>query len=97
MANVMPSMMNNSVRACHREGMQPFCLRLNLVQVASAIVVAMCLSHVLQTPTYATTSNESIRRPNIVLIMADDMNYECCCGEEIARENHCFSPSSEMN
>ena len=35
-------------------------------------------------------------RPNIILIMADDMNYGCC-GEEIARENHCFSPSSEMN
>ena len=36
-------------------------------------------------------------KPNVVFILADDMNYECCCGEEIARENHCFSPSSEMN
>jgi hypothetical protein len=35
--------------------------------------------------------------PNVILIMTDDMNYGCCCGEEIARENHCFSPSSEMN
>jgi hypothetical protein len=40
---------------------------------------------------------EPARKPNVVLILADDMNYECCCGEEIARENHCFSPSSEMN
>ncbi|MDA1017195.1 MAG: hypothetical protein O3A00_22400 [Planctomycetota bacterium] len=37
------------------------------------------------------------KQPNIILIMTDDMNYGCCCGEEIARENHCFSPSSEMN
>ena len=36
-------------------------------------------------------------RPNIVLIMADDMNDGCCCNEEIARENHCFSSSSEIN
>ena len=36
-------------------------------------------------------------RPNIVVILADDMNYGCNCSGEIARENHCFSPSSEMN
>lgn len=45
----------------------------------------------------AETASPSQARPNIILIMTDDMNYGCCCGEEIARENHCFSPSSEMN
>ena len=45
----------------------------------------------------ATESNAAALRPNIIYIMADDMNDGCCCGEEIAGENHCFSPSSEMN
>jgi peroxiredoxin len=29
--------------------------------------------------------------------LTDDMNDGCCCNEEIARENHCFSSSSERN
>ena len=33
--------------------------------------------------------------PNVVFIYADDLNDGCRCGEEIARENHYFSPSSE--
>jgi hypothetical protein len=36
-------------------------------------------------------------KPNILFIMSDDMNDGCCCNEEIARENHCFSSSSERN
>ena len=46
-----------------------------LVQVVSAIVIALALSHLLQPQVYATTSDESTRRPNIVLIMADDQGY----------------------
>ena len=56
----------------------------------SVVLMALAL---FATPTHA----EQAARPNVLLIMTDDMNYGCCCGEEIARENHCFSPSSEMN
>ena len=45
----------------------------------------------------AVATSSAAERLNIVLIMADDMNDGCCCNEEIARENHCFSSSSERN
>ncbi len=56
----------------HRCRLQPMCPRY-LVQVVSAIAVTLVMSHLLQTHVYATTSDDSTRRPNIVLIMADDM------------------------
>jgi hypothetical protein len=40
---------------------------------------------------------ERSSQPNLVVFLADDMNYECCCSEVTARENRCFSRSSEMN
>lgn len=46
---------------------------------------------------FPVVSAEDTARPNIILIMADDMNDGCCCNEEIARENRCFSSSSERN
>jgi hypothetical protein len=47
--------------------------------------------------TLITVSAQETGRRNILLIVADDMNYECCCSEVTARENRCFSRSSEMN
>ena len=61
--------------ACLGDRLQPMCSRRNLVQVVSAIGVALALSHLLQLQVYATTSDDSTRRPNIVLIMADDLGY----------------------
>ena len=84
MANVMPGITGTFVCARHREGLQPFSFRMNLVKVVSAIVVAQCFSPLLQPHGNATTSDESTRRPNIVLIMADDIGYECfgCYGSK---------------
>ncbi len=61
----------------------------NLAQVVSAIVVAPLICLLLQLPIYATTSDESVSRPNIVLIMADDMGYSDigCFGSEIDTPN----------
>ena len=47
-----------------------------LVQVISAIAVTLAMSHLLQPQVYATTSDDSTRRPNIVLILADDQGYQ---------------------
>jgi arylsulfatase A-like enzyme len=47
----------------------------NLVQVVSAIVVTLALSHLSQTQVFATTFDESTRRPNILLILTDDQGY----------------------
>ena len=58
-----------------RDRLQPIRSRLNLVQVISAIVFALVLSHLLQVELYATTSDESTGRPNIVFILADDLGY----------------------
>lgn len=48
---------------------------MNLIPVVGAISSALCLSHILQPQICAAASAESIRRPNIVLIMTDDMGY----------------------
>jgi arylsulfatase A-like enzyme len=40
-----------------------------------AIVLALVLSHLLVVKTYATTSDQSTTRPNIVFVLADDMGY----------------------
>jgi len=59
-------------RACLGDRRQPMSPQRNLVQVVSAIVFALALSHLLQLRIYATTSDKSTDRPNIILIMADD-------------------------
>ncbi|MBP85661.1 MAG: arylsulfatase [Planctomycetaceae bacterium] len=56
-------------------GSQPIRSRSNLVPVLSAIVVALGLSHLLQREVHATTSDESTKRPNIVLLYTDDVGY----------------------
>jgi arylsulfatase len=62
---------------------------MNLVQVVGAIITALWLSHLLQVQVSATTSDESTPRPNIVLIMADDMGFSDigCYGGEIDTPN----------
>jgi arylsulfatase A len=84
MAREMPSMMKTLVCTCHREGLPPLWPRMNLVQVVGAITFALVLSHSLQPQVYATTSDESTSRLNIILIMADDIGYECygCYGSQ---------------
>ena len=62
----------SSLHRTNRGRLQPMCPRY-LVQVVSAIVVALALTHLSQSQVHATTSDESTRRPNIVLIMADDL------------------------
>ena len=47
----------------------------HLVQVVSAIVVALVMCHLLQTKVYATTSDKTTPRPNIVLILVDDQGW----------------------
>ncbi len=47
----------------------------HVVQVVSAIIVALALSHLSQPQVYATTSDESTPRPNILIILTDDMGY----------------------
>ena len=66
-------------------------LRIALLALSAA---PMLIADVIRAQAVETRPGD---RPNIVLIMSDDMNDGCCCGEEIAGENHCFSPSSEMN
>lgn len=46
-----------------------------LVQAVSAIAVTLSISHLFQSRIYATTCDDSTRRPNIVLIMADDQGW----------------------
>lgn len=72
----------------YRGRLQPMCPRY-LVQVVSAIAVTLAMGHLLQPQVYATTSDDSTRRPNIVLIMADDLGFADlgCYGSEIETPN----------
>ncbi|MEZ5945145.1 MAG: hypothetical protein R3C18_27475 [Planctomycetaceae bacterium] len=56
-------------------------------------IVALLLASILVGHTFAAENSP----PNVLFILADDMNSGCCCNEEIAGENHCFSSSSERN
>lgn len=47
----------------------------NVVQLVSAIVVVLSMSHVLQRQVCAAASDDSTRRPNVVVIYADDLGY----------------------
>ena len=73
-------------------------IRQNFIRHSSitAIVAALIVSFSSSLLTAADQKTEA-SRPNILIIFTDDMNDGCCCNEEIARENHCFSSSSERN
>ncbi len=69
----------------NRDRLQPMCPRY-LVQVASAIAVTLAISHSLQPQVCATTPDDSTR-PNVILIMADDLGYSdlSCYGSDTIR------------
>ncbi len=75
MASVMRGVMDSSVRSCHRERLRALSSRMNLVLSVRAIVVALCLSHLLQVKGQESDSDESTARPNILLIVSDDQGY----------------------
>ena len=78
----------SSLCRTYRDRLQPIGPRY-LVQVISAIAAALTLTHLLQPQVYATTSDDSTRRPNILLIMVDDMGFSDlgCYGGEIQTPN----------
>ncbi|MCG8649002.1 MAG: sulfatase-like hydrolase/transferase [Pirellulales bacterium] len=82
------------------------CPQRSLMRALRAGVIALVVCHFHLSPIHARASDEAIGKPNIILIMADDIGYECygCYGSkqyrtpnidrlaaEGMRFEHCYS------